>query len=84
MTTEQAIFEKVKELSSEKQQDVLAFIEYLNTDEWQQRYQRRFRQLQQEVQVGIEAADRGDVIDADVIFQDLRNKLQQKRVQVGQ
>jgi antitoxin ParD1/3/4 len=84
MTTEQAIFEKVKELSSEKQQDVLAFIEYLNTDEWQQRYQRRFRQLQQEVQVGIEAADRGDVIEADVMFQDLRNKLQQKRAQVGQ
>jgi ABC-type Fe3+ transport system substrate-binding protein len=84
MTTEQAIFEKVRELSSEKQQDVLAFIEYLNTDEWQQRYQRRFRQLQWEVQVGIEAADRGDVIEADVMFQDLRNKLQQKRAQVGQ
>jgi hypothetical protein len=84
MTTEQAIFEKVRELSSEKQQDVLAFIEYLNTDEWQQRYQRRFRQLQQEVQVGIEAADRGDVIDADVMFQNLRDKLQQKRAQVGQ
>jgi len=84
MTTEQAIFEKVRELSSEKQQDVLAFIEYLNTDEWQQRYQRRFRQLQQEVQVGIEAADRGDVIDADAMFQNLRDKLQQKRAQVGQ
>ena len=84
MTTEQAIFEKVRELSSEKQQDVLAFIEYLNTDEWQQRYQRRFRQLQQEVQVGIEAADRGDVIEADVMFQDLRNKLKQKRAQVSQ
>ena len=84
MTTEQAIFEKVRELSSEKQQDVLAFIEYLNTDEWQQRYQRRFRQLQREVQVGIEAAVRGDVIEADVMFQDLRNKLQQKRAQVGQ
>lgn len=84
MTTEQAILEKVRELSSEKQQDVLAFIEYLNTDEWQQRYQRRFRQLQQEVRVGIEAADRGDVIEADVLFQDLRNKLQQKRAQVGQ
>ena len=83
MTTEQAILEKVRELSSEKQQDVLAFIEYLNTDEWQQRYQRCFRQLQQEVRVGIEAADRGDVIEADVLFQDLRNKLQQKRAQVG-
>jgi hypothetical protein len=44
-------------------------------------YQRRFRQLQQEVRVSIEAADRGDVIDADVMFQDLRNKLQQKRAQ---
>lgn len=44
-------------------------------------YQRRFRQLQQDVRVGIEAADRGDVIEADVMFQDLRNKLQQKRAQ---
>lgn len=82
MTTEQAIVDKVRELSSEKQQDVLAFIEFLNTDEWQQKYQRRFRQLQQEVQVGIDAADRGDVIEADAMFQNLRNKLKQKRAQV--
>ncbi|MBD2176549.1 hypothetical protein H6F42_06425 [Pseudanabaena sp. FACHB-1998] len=84
MTTEQAIVDKVRELSSEKQQDVLAFIEFLNTDEWQIRYQKRFRQLQQEVQIGIDAADRGDVIDADVMFQNLRDKLRQKRAQVGQ
>jgi antitoxin ParD1/3/4 len=82
MTTEQAIVDKVRELSSEKQQDVLAFIEFLNTDEWQQRYQKRFRQLQEEVQVGIDAADRGDVIEADAMFQNLRNKLKQKRAQV--
>jgi len=44
-------------------------------------YQRRLRQLQQEVRIGIESADRGDVIDADVMFQDLRNKLHQKRAQ---
>ena len=84
MTTEQAIVDKVKRLSSEKQQEVLSFIEFLNTDEWQERYQRRFRQLQQEVQVGIDAADRGDVINADAMFQNLRDKLQQKRAQVGQ
>ena len=84
MTTEQAIVDKVKRLSSEKQQEVLSFIEFLNTDEWQERYQRRFRQLQQEVQVGIDAADRGDVINADAMFQNLRDKLQQKRAQVSQ
>ncbi len=84
MTTEQAIVDKVRRLSSEKQQEVLSFIEFLNTDEWQQRYQRRFRQLQQEVEVGIDAADRGDVIDADGMFQNLRDKLRQKKVQVGQ
>ena len=75
MTTEQAIVDKVRKLSSEKQQDVLAFIEFLNTDEWQIKYQKRFRQLQQEVQIGIDAADRGDVIEADAMFQNLRNKL---------
>jgi hypothetical protein len=84
MTTEQAIVDKVKRLSSEKQQEVLSFIEFLNTDEWQESYQRRFRQLQQEVQVGIDAADRGDVINADAMFQRLRDKLRQKRTQVGQ
>jgi antitoxin ParD1/3/4 len=84
MTTEQAIVDKVRRLSSEKQQEVLSFIEFLNTDEWQQRYQRRFKQLQQEVQVGIDAADRGEVIDADAMFQNLRDKLRQKKVQVGQ
>jgi hypothetical protein len=52
MTTEQAIFEKVRELSSEKQQDVLTFIEFLNTDEWQQRYQRRFRECLKSFRVG--------------------------------
>ena len=84
MTTEQAIVDKVRRLSSEKQQEVLSFIEFLNTDEWQQRYQRRFKQLQQEVQVGIDAAERGEVIDADAMFQNLRDKLRQKKVQVGQ
>ena len=84
MTTEQAIVDKVRRLSSEKQQEVLSFIEFLNTDEWQQRYQRRFKQLQQEVQVGIDAADRGEVINADAMFQNLRDKLRQKRAQVGQ
>lgn len=84
MTTEQAIVDKVRKLSSEKQQEVLTFIEFLNTDEWHIRYQRRFRQLQQEVQVGIDAADLGDVIDADTMFQNLRDNLRQKRAQVGQ
>jgi hypothetical protein len=32
MTTEQAIVDRVRELSYEKQQDVLAFTEFLNID----------------------------------------------------
>ncbi len=84
MTTEQAIIDKVRVLSPEKQQAVLTFIEFLHTDEWEQIYQERFKQLQQEVQIGIEAADRGEVIDAEVMFQRLRDKLKQRQAQVGQ
>lgn len=84
MTIENAIIDKVRVLSPQKQQEVLAFIEFLDTDEWEDIYRGRFKELQQEVQIGIEAADRGDVIDADVMFQRLREKLRQQQAQVGQ
>ncbi len=84
MTIENAIIDKVRVLSPQKQQEVLAFIEFLDTDEWEDIYRGRFKELQQEVLIGIEAADRGDVIDADVMFQRLREKLRQQQAQVGQ
>lgn len=84
MTVEEAIIDKVRVLPPEKQQEVLAFIEFLDSDEWEDIYKGRFKELQQEVQIGIDAADRGDVIDADVMFQRLRDKLRQQQAQVGQ
>ena len=84
MTVEEAIIDKVRALSPQKQQKVLAFIEFLDSDEWEDIYRGRFKELQQEVLIGIDAADRGDVIDADVMFQRLREKLRQQQAQVGQ
>ena len=84
MTIENAIIDKVRVLSPQKQQEVLAFIEFLDTDEWEDIYRGRFKELQQEVQIGIDAANRGDVIDADVMFQRLGEKLRQQQAQVGQ
>lgn len=83
MTIEQAIMEQVRVLSPEKQQDVLAFIAFLNTDEWEKTYQGRFQQLQQEVKIGVEAAERGEVIEAEVMFQQLREKLRWQKDQRG-
>lgn len=69
MTVEEAIIDKVRVLPPEKQQEHI--------------YKGRFNELQQEVQIGIDAADRGDFIDADVMFQRLREKLRQQQAQVG-
>ena len=49
MTIENAIIDKVRVLSPQKQQEVLAFIEFLDTDEWEHIYRGRFKELQQEV-----------------------------------
>ncbi|ACC83245.1 hypothetical protein [Nostoc punctiforme] len=84
MTIEQAILEKVRILSPEKQQEVLAFIDLLQADEWEKLYKGRFSELQQEIHIGIEAANRGELVDAEEVFQRLRAKLQQKRAQAGQ
>lgn len=72
MTIEQAILENVRVLSPQQQQEVLAFIKLLQTDEWEDFYQGRFQQLRQEIRVGIDAADRGELVDAQEVFQHLR------------
>lgn len=81
MTVEQAILENVKVLSPDQQQEVLAFIKFLQSDKWEDIYKGRFKELQQEIRLGMDAAERGEVIDAEDMFQSLRLKLQQRRTQ---
>jgi hypothetical protein len=49
MTVEQAILENVKVLSPDQQQEVLAFIKFLQSDKWEHTYKGRFKELQQEI-----------------------------------
>ncbi len=84
MTIEKTIVEKVRVLSPEKQQQVLAFINLLENDECELLYQGKFKELQQEINLGIEAANRGEFVDAEELFSGLRKKLQDKRSQAGQ
>jgi antitoxin ParD1/3/4 len=44
-------------------------------------YQGRFEELRQEVLIGVEKANRGELIDGDVVFQQLRDRLEQRRNQ---
>jgi len=81
MTVEQAILENVKVLSADQQQEVLAFIKFLQSDKWEDIYKGRFKELQQEIRLGMDAAGRGEVIDAENMFRSLRLKLQQRRTQ---
>ena len=81
MTVEQAIVENVKVLSPDQQQEVLAFIKSLQSDKWENIYKREFGELQQEIRLGMDAVDRGEVIDAEDMFRNLRLKLQQRRRQ---
>jgi hypothetical protein len=84
MTIEKTIVEKVRVLSPEKQHQVLAFINLLENDEWELLYQGKFQELQQEINLGIAAANRGEFVDAKELFSGLRKKLQEKRTQAGQ
>jgi hypothetical protein len=76
MTVEQAILENVKVLSADQQQEVLAFIKFLHSDKWEDIYKGRFKELQQEIRRGMDAAERGEVIDAEDMFRSWRLKLQ--------
>ncbi len=78
MTIEQAILEKVRSLSPEKQEQVLLFVELLQTDDWDQLYKGRLNELQQKIKLGIEASQRGEVLDAQEVFQRLNEKLQRR------
>lgn len=44
-------------------------------------YKGRFEELRKEIMIGIEAADRGELIDGETVFRELREKLQRRRQQ---
>ncbi|WP_035988163.1 type II toxin-antitoxin system ParD family antitoxin [Leptolyngbya sp. KIOST-1] len=48
----------------------------------EQTYQGRYQALRDEVNIGIEAADRGEVVDAENVFGQLQERLNQKRNQL--
>ena len=47
-------------------------------------YKGRFEELQREVMVGVEASERGEVIDGEIFFRQLEHKLQQRRHSSGE
>ncbi|MCY7320841.1 MAG: type II toxin-antitoxin system ParD family antitoxin [Phormidesmis sp. CAN_BIN36] len=47
-------------------------------------YKDRFEELQQEIGEGLEASERGEIVDGETMFQALHEKLQQQRTQAGQ
>lgn len=46
-------------------------------------YKGRFEELRKEIMIGIEAADRGELIDGETVLRELREKLQRRRQQSG-
>ncbi|MGB8702521.1 MAG: type II toxin-antitoxin system ParD family antitoxin [Thermosynechococcaceae cyanobacterium] len=53
-------------------------------EEHEQIYKGRFDELRREVMVGYEAAERGELIDGETVFENLRAKLAKRRVQAGE
>jgi hypothetical protein len=47
-------------------------------------YKGRFNELRREVMVGYEAAKRGELVDGEVVFENLRAKLVQRRAQASE
>lgn len=47
-------------------------------------YQGRFEELKQEIAIGVQASERGETIDGEVVFRQLEQKLQQRRQQAGE
>ena len=77
---EQYIQEKISSGQYASASEVLlASIKLLQDIE--QTYQGRYQALRDEVRLGIEAADRGEVVDAETVFAQLEERLNQKRNQ---
>ena len=77
---EQYIQEKISSGQYASASEVLlASIKLLQDIE--QTYQGRYQALRDEVRLGIEAADRGELVDAETVFAQLEERLNQKRNQ---
>lgn len=46
-------------------------------------YKGRFEELQREIMIGVEASERGEVIDSETVFQQIQAKLAQRRQHEG-
>jgi antitoxin ParD1/3/4 len=72
-----------EELASGRYQTIdellLAGLNLLASQSGSNQYQSRYAKLRQDIEVGLAEADRGELIDADVVFDRLRQKLQQQR-----
>jgi antitoxin ParD1/3/4 len=58
---------------------VLDLVEFLETDAGESTYQGKLVALRQEIQIGLEASARGEVVDGEELFTKLKSKLQQQR-----
>jgi antitoxin ParD1/3/4 len=72
-----------EELASGRYQTIdellLAGLNLLASQSDSNQYQARYAKLRQDIEVGLAEADRGELIDADAVFDRLRQKLQQQR-----
>ena len=71
--------DRLQALTQEKQRVVLDLVEFLETDAWDTIYQGRLAELRQEIQIGLDASARGEVINGAELFDRLHTKLQQQR-----
>ncbi len=46
-------------------------------------YKGRFEELRREIMIGVEASERGEVIDGEIVFSQLQQKLERHRQKAG-
>lgn len=73
------ILERLQALPTDRQQVVMELVEFLETDAWESIYQGKLAALRQEIQIGLDASARGEVIDGEELFARLQSKLEQQR-----
>lgn len=66
---------------SSAEEVILAGIRLL--EERERIYQGRFEELKKEIAIGVEASERGEVVDGEIVFSQLQQKLQQRRMDAG-
>ncbi len=47
-------------------------------------YQGRFEELKRKIAIAVEASERGETIDGEIVFRQLEQKLQQRRQKAGE